>query len=273
MPSENKGNALEPPALEPPLDPRPTPSITPTPLGTLSTLPRELRDEIYGHVISQTYNSTIHPLDANLKWSGYAHWSEELPTIQLSKAIRQEFLTILFSKTEFIFDYLSPARMTVWKREGSPFIDQILSVAFIIYPRDRAERMAKSVEFFTGPEILRNKCYIGLYLIAPSEVLGTHSSVTTAIKGLIGFKIITVRLHLVDGQLAANYGDIANALRSELEPSLGPSIITGRDWDKGVGSELTFRPRDYLARKNKGQVISSGSRDEGNGSLPQMGNS
>ena len=268
MPGENKDGAFEPPP-----NPYPTASNAPTPLGTLSTLPRELRDQIYGHVHNEVYHISNSSHVSNLKWRSLGQYGYELPMLKLSKAIRQEFLAALFDKAVFMVDNVGCTCGTAWKRKQIPFIDQILNVVysvFLIHPNDMPERIAKPLEFFTGTEVLRNSCSIKPYFQSPMSVV--QSPLMIAMKGLTGFKIVTLKLTAHASWVDGQFRDVTDAFRSGLEPSLGPSIIR-KDWDYGFVSELTFRPRDYIANRNKAKTVSSNLGDEENQSLPQVGNS
>ena len=233
----------------------------------------------------------------------------------LSKAIREEFLAVLFRKAVFVLKKIGRVRRTACKREQIPFIDQILNVGFVaslflpgdlpIYKASPAlkdprkakkymsKRSAKHVEHFTGTEVLRNSCSIELRSATPRVMPVLQSPMILAIKGLTGFKIVTLKLgtgvcrwsldrarmikggDLTDAVYAVEFVEfrgIANAFRSALEPSLGPSTIS-EDCDKDFAWELTFRPRDYVANRNKVEAMSSRSGDEGNASFPQVCNS
>ena len=312
MPSENKDRASKPPALEPPPNPRPTASNAPTPLGTLSTLPRELRDEIYRHVHDHEYYTSDCMGEDCHKWCSQNGESLGLPMMTLSKAIRQEFLAVFFGEAVFVLENVEHAGGTIWIRELIPCIDQILNVRYVaslfllgrmstykisrifrdsrLVKKVMSKSSAKPVEFFTGTEVLRNSCSIELRSGTPTVMPVFQSPLIMAIKGLTGFKIVTLKLtsdawrwsrdearivnggNLSDADYAEEFRGMANAFRSALEPSLGPSIIS-EDCDKGLAWELTFRPRDYVANRNKEKAISSSLGDEGNGSFSQVGNS
>ena len=321
MPSENKDRVSMPPALEPPPSPHSTASNTPTPLGILSTLPRELRDEIYGHVHDPTYLIYKYPHEMDFKWRSMNRHGDELLMITLSKAIHQEYLAILFEKAVFVLKNDIHSGGGFWESGQIPFIDQILNVrydALLFQPGDipiselsqilkdprlakkiMSERSiggAKPVEFFTGTEVLRNSCFLELYSAIPYVIPLLESPLIMAIKGLTGFKTVTLKLELgvltwsretslmfngrglSDAEYAEEFSGVANAFRGALEPSLGPSVGLGpiiiRDvFDIRLAWELTFRPQDYIANKNRAIAISSRLGDEGNGSFAQVGSS
>ena len=231
----------------------------------------------------------------------------------VSKAIRQEFLSVLFGEAVFVLkDNVELILMPTWKRKEFPFMDQILNVRYKvpILPsrdmpkcveykmlRDRrkanefmSERSATPLELVTGTEVLRNSCSIELESVTVRVMPVLGSPLIMAIKNLTGFKIVTVKFtmsawrwwgedtsiskggNLSDADFIEEFKGMANAFRSALKPSLGPSLIS-EGYDRGLTWELTFRPREHVANRNKVKVISSSSGDEGNGSFPQVGSS
>ena len=314
MPSENKDRSSIPLALELPPNPRSTASNTPTPLGTLSTLPRELRDEIYGHLHEQTYHISLYPQKTDFKWRSVRNNTDELPMITLSKAIHQEYLAVLFGKAVFVLGNVDRKGGAMWESGEIPFIDQIQNVRYTASPglpghipthevsrifRDRrlvkqlmSKTSPKPIEFFTGTAVLRDTCSIELHPILQKVMPVLQSPLIMAIGGLTGFKIVTLKLtsgtwkwsrslalsgrELSDAEHAENFRGAANAFRNALEPSLGPSlgpIIISKDYDNRLALELTFRPRDYVASRNKVTAIPSELGGEGSESLSQVGDS
>ena len=232
----------------------------------------------------------------------------------VSKAIRQEFLAVLFGKAVFVLqNIVEPIIMATWKRKQIPFIDQVLNVCYLVslFPpsdmrddkfsrmlRDShnanifmSERSAKPIEFIMGTEVLRNSCSIELDSATIRVMPLLQSPLFMAIKGLTGFKVVTLKLttprswrwsqdkvlmvnggHQSDADYIEEFRGMANAFCSALEPSLGPSLIS-EDCDEGLTWELTFRPQEYVANRNKVEAMSSKSGDEGNESFPQVGSS
>ena len=148
-----------------------------------------------------------------------------------------------------------------------------------------SETTAKPLEFFKGTGLLRNSCSIELRS-APARVMPVlQSPLLIAIKGLSCFRTVTLKLvltawrlskneiHISDGRIlySANYIQVfrrlAHAFCRVLEPSLGPSIIS-ENRDIFPSWELTFRPQDYIANRDKVKAISSRSGDEENESFP-----
>ena len=283
MPSTSDDLTSRVPPLEPSPDPHSTASSMPTPLGTLSTLPRELRDEIYGYVHDHVYYTSVSMYDGG-KWRSLENKSSGLSMMKLSKAIRQEFLTVLYAQAVFVLEGFERFDGTAWEREKIPCIDQIMNVRYIaslgstvhmlIYDLNSTirnghhakfipERSAKPIEFFAGTEVMRKSCSIELSFTTPWDMHILQSPFINATKALTGFKIITLKLESCDGKYwgdntqrykgISNADDaiglraVANAIRSTLEPSLGPGVII-EDPDKvvcldNISLNITFHPR------------------------------
>ena len=93
-------------------------------LGTLSILPRELRDEIYSHMCNQTCPYRfVKPACwlTGLKWDGKGRFM-----LEVSKAVRKEFLTVLYSKGVFEMDQHSVLPYT--QRSDIPFFNDISNI-------------------------------------------------------------------------------------------------------------------------------------------------
>ena len=99
MSTNNEGPAPKSLTLESASNPCMSASTGPTPLGTLSMLPREIRDETYRHVCSTKWYLSS-PSRSHCKWHGESN--TVLPTMTLSKSIRQEFLAILYAESLFV---------------------------------------------------------------------------------------------------------------------------------------------------------------------------
>ncbi|CAF9905765.1 hypothetical protein IMSHALPRED_003968 [Imshaugia aleurites] len=85
------------------------PTPLPTPLGTLITLPPELRNQIYSHVLSKNYIvfwTRCDDDDDDLYPSSYPEYPTtppDLPARRVSKALNAEASAILFHATTFTF--------------------------------------------------------------------------------------------------------------------------------------------------------------------------
>ncbi len=211
MPSNREARALK--KELPPLLPKDTSELAVSKafnlesLGTLSILPRELRDEIYSHMCNQTCPYRfVEPACwlTGLKWDGKGR-----SMLEVSKAVRKEFLTVLYSKGVFEMDQHSVLPYT--QRSDIPFFNDIsniqssLDLADILY---EAELLLESdsgelpnylnmrgrpFSYFTGTSIMRNKYIITLHGCSFSLLLPLESQEFYAIFQLTGFKTVQLR--------------------------------------------------------------------------------
>ncbi len=126
MPLKKKAHTLRAPKANPKdLVEVTTPISTPlTPLGTLSLLPRELRDEIYSHLCKHSFYFNSWP-KYHSKWESKDVTPHHLSMSAVSKHIRHEFLPIVYA--EAVFTILDECLLgeCVWARHDIPFVDHI----------------------------------------------------------------------------------------------------------------------------------------------------
>ena len=201
---------------------RTTPKISPepatpkssnfTPLGHFSLLPREIRDEIYSHICRQGSPFEFKDYDSSLcqhrrRWRG-----QGLSMLQVSRAIREEFSIVLFSKGVFrIWDSTCQPRTQYSK---IPFMDQISNIEISLdllhmfhesesdpwrllslYKGDSPSSATDMGEmsYFRVTSATRNICTVRLHRCGPKTLsLLLSSPVMHALSQLKNFK--TVRL-------------------------------------------------------------------------------
>ncbi|CAF9925720.1 hypothetical protein IMSHALPRED_006766 [Imshaugia aleurites] len=192
-------------------------STTPTHLGTLSILPRELRDQIYSYICSDDYYYVHH----SGKWvtqTDFRSTHLALTMRNLSSVIRQEYLSqVIFHISDHPGE-LDGRRLWVpskkdWPRNSIPFIDLIqkvessLTFYLVRQLNDSAHVVddckvneqfsnmrAEPVSFFAGTDILRQTCVITLYGCTSKTGLILRSPFFRAIRHLTGFKRVTLKL-------------------------------------------------------------------------------
>ncbi len=188
-----------------------------TPLGTLSILPPELRDEIYRLLCSDTYYRI-----SKRKWNisrSHRPWSvrhhSDLNMTGSSKSIRQEYLAVLHAEAVFSIqesDNLGWKRLT---RDEIPFVDQVQKVEVIDYPDDGVQydwlcyregddireeneqlfrKGAEPFSLFIETGIPRKICIIRLVIEMPKAILIIHSPFFDAIRRLTDFKTLTLEI-------------------------------------------------------------------------------
>ncbi|GIZ42874.1 hypothetical protein CKM354_000612300 [Cercospora kikuchii] len=81
-----------------------------TPLGLFETLPREMRDKIWGYCVApgKVFLSE-HAIDYDTRFDDYGHYEKpHLKLLAVSKSIRPEAAEMLFKHNQFIFTDVSP---------------------------------------------------------------------------------------------------------------------------------------------------------------------
>ena len=265
-------------------------SKLPTPLGSLAILPRELRDEIYGHFCKRYYyfdGESVLPCRRQFPTGRFSTWHSIKNMTTLSTTIRREFLAILHANAVFKFAVPIGESSKTRTRNDIPFVDQIKNVRWILYmwimsdktcikhdvPYDHLNRrisnLTAGVSLFTGTDIARKSCVVELQFCTPRTIQILQSPFFDGIKLLTGFKTVKVKLQaqkkdwcpkdaLTYGGESESFRDRAagfkiflNAVKTALEPSLGPSIVTGgnRKGPFDFAWKLTFHPGDYVRSK------------------------
>lgn len=205
--------------------------------------------------------------------------------LRVSKAIREEYRAVLFSKGIFAMSH--PFHSHEIQRRDVPFIDDISNVKislnlqplFLKYAVDPQSVLALSekgylstvkvapLSYLNGVSIKRNTCIIDIFGCRPATLLLLpSSSVMDTLSQLKGF--MTVQLAFfgsVDnwpnreelrylGQVSdscAGFDTLVLRISSALEPTLGPFTVTERirasDEPKRWRKYVTFHPQGYLA--------------------------
>ena len=289
MSAHDGGPASKSLTLRPASNPCISASTGPTPLGTLSCLPRELRDEIYRHVGGTKYYLSS-PFKPYYQWHTGDTGDRDIvsPIVTLSKSIRQEFLAILYAETLFVIRDTTDFCSGTWRRNGIPWIDQIQNMMYVRslflyndedyndygyvpseWARNITQKYAEPVSFFAGTEVLRKSCVVELYDLTPKAILLLESPFINALENLTGFKTVVVKLTTSSGMWcpedavkyieggpscrdqAAGFWIIVDEIKYRLELSLGPSVISEANGEHStLGWELAFHPQDFLAKKN-----------------------
>ena len=102
-----------------------------TPLGDLSVLPRELRDEIYSHVCNEGFSYNFHDGGGILGDKGSQIWCGlGLPMLKVSNGIRDEFQAVLHSKG--VFEIGENTGSIPIQRNDIPFVNDILNITVFV---------------------------------------------------------------------------------------------------------------------------------------------
>ncbi len=226
-----------------------------TPLGTLSILPRELRDEIYRNVCNQDGSYWFNTLQGH-EPSDCRKWDiENLSMLQVCKVIRKEFLSVLCSEGVFEIS----CHYNEIRSSDIPFVKDISNLCFVFnlgmisstsVKKSRLSTMEEGpVSFFTGTSVLRNKCVVEITWCTPNSLLILGSPLMAAMAQLTGFKTVEL-VFLTDADSWLEFGtpwDVKESFRNlktcpgfdtfvlriskALERTLGP-YTTGENLDK-----------------------------------------
>ena len=289
MSSSSEAHPPREPTVEPAVKSCVSGSTVPTSLGTLSILPRELRDEIYRYLIRTKYYIDNRPFQPRDEGGAIK------VMLNMSKSIRQEILAVIAAEASFELLDASPGEMERWTREDILFIDQIQKIEYNKHTfmlrgqdwRDRSLLAAGPISPFVGQDVRRTSCVIKLGPLTPEAVSILESPFFKAIADLRGFKNVVLCLwaypwdwcpeYVMKYLGGASYTDNASSfkkfvdrLSSTLEPSLGPGVISEAEVDDRKffrdrrGWKVTSRPCDFILKQKKAKAELGTQDDEGN---------
>ena len=247
--------------------------VSPTPTGNLGVLPREIRDQIYGHLMSRLRSCYPYlcvevmiqtdpcgKIQANFDGSRY-------PILRTSACICREVMAVLYSEKVFTLRQL----YTLGRKDefiDKIFVDLIMNVEVSRYQTKLPESLM-FISLFAGTKVLRKTFFMCMDYV-PEVTL--ESPLADTIKQLIGFK--TVTLHVIPGRGLRTIDDFnasVQATRQAFEPALGPSTKYSSSSEPDSGDHdigVTFRPRDYLSQGAPGGEGASAQPDRPNDALP-----
>lgn len=201
-----------------------------SPLGTLSVLPRELRDEIYcyaignGAVFQFKNPKTLKHHELRTKWESESG-GDNLAILRSSRRIRQEALAFLsagvfkFKQELGVFDELADRHKVEdfdWLAQGDiPFFDHLSNIQYVVpwleIDHDTPSPLtlntkAGHLSLFTGAKYSRNTCEITFrscepdlpWLLESPSFNVNDSHIFGAVTELIDFKFVRVILQLHD---------------------------------------------------------------------------
>ena len=263
---------------------------TPSPLGALSVLPREIRDEIYRNLFAEKkyfwHNIMFSTIFTSPSDAEYA-----VSVLRLSKAFNEEAIPIMYSEGTFCFRYAL--------QEPTEFVgqhDSIYSMTKVEFFYDASLESelnfnhnedldwnlsrfydcarAGSLDLFQGDTIVRDSIIIVLLLCEfwGHAAMLIESPLFVALKQLTGFKAVTLRLAIEEEECDAwprpklfrRLRPIIKAMSEFLEPTLGKSIVVSElpadDPDAWLLPsaaevfEIVFHPQDHqtaVSRKKR----------------------
>ena len=247
-------------------------------LGSLAKFPREIRDEIYGHLWEGYHEKTRNGEELSFSWfdsseRAYLTWDgpTRYPILHVSTCIRREATESLTSLKTFEIFALDEKIMHRGYTLDMSFLDRIMNVCVQYvdplwncnHPMKHAlkfEEHPRILSLFAGTEVLRKNLDVRLtrcFVEDTSEIM--DPPMIEAVRQLTGFK--TVAFSASD--LGKPHGRRSDAwentdlyfqeLKQTLEPALGPSTVHYDGWHSWglthFRKTVTFYPRDFLSKR------------------------
>lgn len=240
-------------------------------LGTLSVLPRELRNHIYSHVCSPSYYYTAWYDKSRLTdrqiWYGD---SEDSLSLLVSKTMHAEYRSVVYSEGFFEIDRF--AFSDEIQRNYMPFVNDICNVSIILdldHPHERrispsyedqriSSIRAEPVSYFTCGLRLRRKCILELRNYSRNALLLPQSPLLRAISQLLAFKTVQLvfstkpRYWDKDMEPHESLKLIIHGISCALQPALG-SFTVHADSDEPYPwfQYVKFHPQGHQVMKSK----------------------
>ena len=234
-----------------------------SPLGTLSTIPQEIRSEIFKASILKddcvlqhhysapprvgktmmTARKSDYRVPKVLKWG-----AGDFGLLRTSKTIREECLAMLRSQGIFSFPNKYTYRTI---RSDLLFLEHVSNIRLEIsldYP-DRKWIEAGYLFFFTGPQLLRNTCVVAFTDCVPEYDAFSRSPLHHAITLLTHFKTLRLEFSSSPGR-GAEFYEIENQEDDNSSEEAGHQQIhfsaTGRSDFHAIVLELAGKLGSFL---------------------------
>ncbi len=228
------------------MDTTPTNTTMLKPLGDLSVFPREIRDEIYRHVFPSSkryrafYSASICRPAIRQEWVG-----SDLSILRLSKAIKDEAISLLYSEGTFCFrDCVNPDYIHALRHPNADVIDRMTNIELfhdaIYVPEWEMLAATKPycagagpLEFFQGASVMRKSIHISLEIFDGAWLnYATAMAVWRPFKvlrHLIGFQTVTLRLIAICTSFPRPQGSAGNKLKESQPPRRWAKLYRGLD--------------------------------------------
>ena len=258
--------------------------------GILVEMPREIRDEIYRHLVKSSYILYKPPYmvftarDRATRDYGYLGIDKDGPNfsiLRVSKVVNLEAMRVFY--TESIFEsWLDFGEYRPYKPLANKITDGMMKLKFNIgglddsphhqsFPEPRSRAYLKKMEdicrdtldHFTGTEITRNYMHITFYPTIELEI-ELNGPLFRSLENLSNFR--TVRIDFTSTFFAVDTNNpqlvihhqtrVKQAIRARLEPALGPAVAK-HSYNSAYSQYyvyLIFHPHEYIAEKLRPEV-------------------
>ena len=244
--------------------------------GTLFTLPREIRDEIYRLLVKGRYfilRRCKSRHKAEVIETGTRPDQPDFEILQLSKTISAEAQEILYSESIFVF--CVPWKTSALLKSPVEAVNRMKNIEIHIYDLSesyynfrygiaevdgRIEAIYEAiVNELKGAKICRDTLYINLRGSTPKMIRPLRSHLLPNVCEFIGFRKIVMKVvpqgcfrdlmsrerseeTASSGEITAQFERVKHAITDAMEPTLGPASIR----DIGLSFYIEFHPRQYM---------------------------
>ena len=209
-------------------------------LGTLITLPREIRDEIYRYFVTQNHWF--------IKSARKAKWYLVPPTPDfaicfVSKDVHDEASSIFYSESLFGYFLNGPSHTTVTC--PIPAFDRIMNIEWDIGLIDDSAveyRFETLLDWLASPHSLRNKLRISFDLCSPNIPTRFLNHLKNGSKAFVGFRTAVIEAMLCLRAKRDDREPIARTMEKEMAPIMGPATVSFTD----CGFRLEYHHLEYM---------------------------
>ena len=236
----------------------------------LFDLPQEIKDQIYGYLVSDRYNVLVF-------WGDF----KSLSILWVSKRTNREAMAVLQGRSWFIFDL-----GLLWRhpsRARKALTQYMMDVELLVGPLSTLEELAPVFRRFAGTWVLRRTCHV--LVPVPSNIMRTYhvlnrdaASVALSLaqlegffglmKSLTGFETVVLQINwerpryinlerLENSQRYYGYDCDVTKLPKDIEDALGPTLGPAmpcspvRKWERHIMT-FKFSPRRFaLERRSR----------------------
>ena len=214
-------------------------------LGSLGTLPREVRDEIYPYIFSGFYKAIYPPtwmlldiLDRRILCK-LKESSRDLAMLQLSKAINPEAAEVFYSEGVFLCSLVFHEKI-VWLPQAS--IDRMMKIELDVYAGMDAVNEAWEIiiQTLSVTKLLRKSIHVKFQGSIPVILKEVPCKVSAGLKSLIHYRTVIVEFSIINYHEAGTPGSQENntgrdddgglwslteAFMGDMESALGPATL------------------------------------------------
>ena len=247
-------------------------------LGTLTKLPREIRDEIYRYLVKGSYH-LLHPVPFFVHPRQRRNRDKFDPTaLHLSKTTYHEASEVYFSESTFAINLFYTEGMIKVPQQS---FDRMISVAFLVRyderdpNNDNGAIWETTIEQFIGAKTIRGSIHIVFDIQSSLKFTIVPNRIFYSSRSLTGYRVVYLEAFIAFGQVnrdtsgspaaeeaikkSDEKGDLLiAAVLKDLEPSLGPAILhrpTSQPDRCRFSFLLEFHPQKFMEKIERASEI------------------